>query len=334
MSLLTKFWKDNTSPSTVNSIPNEDWPAGNTYTNHWRAPTKMLNLENTNLIGSGEALRKKIWDETQQILQEWTGVDLSPTSLYGVRIYTEGAILAPHVDRNPLVISAIINVAQNVEEDWPLEVIGHDGRAYNVTMEVGDMILYESHSVIHGRPFKLKGEYFANVFCHFEPLGHSLREGQRAASSNEDESLESLYQEAWEKQRQQKQNGDVSIDLNADEMTPYYIVPGTSEEKRWMQTHPRARMVRFMFLLALLHDYEPSNIGYLQQEETKQPKLSLTAHAAAADGDMVSLLAIAQKDPNAIKKVDNNGWVSYLDIRFNKFTSQVNIISIHHYVQI
>ena len=294
----------------------------------------MLNLENTNLIGSGEALRKKIWDETQQILQEWTGVDLSPTSLYGVRIYTEGAILAPHVDRNPLVISAIINVAQNVEEDWPLEVIGHDGRAYNVTMEVGDMILYESHSVIHGRPFKLKGEYFANVFCHFEPLGHSLREGQRAASSNEDESLESLYQEAWEKQRQQKQNGDVSIDLNADEMTPYYIVPGTSEEKRWMQTHPRARMVRFMFLLTLLHDYEPSNIGYLQQEETKQPKLSLTAHAAAADGDMVSLLAIAQKDPNAIKKVDNNGWVSYLDIRFTKLTSQVNIISIHHYVQI
>ena len=36
-------------------------------------------------------------------------------------------------------------------------------------MEVGDMVLYESHSVMHGRPFPLKGKYYANVFIHFEP---------------------------------------------------------------------------------------------------------------------------------------------------------------------
>jgi hypothetical protein len=53
-------------------------------------------------------------------------------------------------DRLPLVSSAIINVAQDVDEPWPLEVIGHDGKAYNVTMEPGDLVLYESHSVIHG----------------------------------------------------------------------------------------------------------------------------------------------------------------------------------------
>jgi hypothetical protein len=33
-------------------------------------------------------------------------------------------------------------------QPWPLEVIGHDGRATNVTMEPGDMVLYESHSVV------------------------------------------------------------------------------------------------------------------------------------------------------------------------------------------
>jgi hypothetical protein len=53
-------------------------------------------------------------------------------------------------DRLPLVSSAIINVAQDVDEPWPLEVIGHDGKAYNVTMEPGDLVLYESHSIIHG----------------------------------------------------------------------------------------------------------------------------------------------------------------------------------------
>ena len=57
-----------------------------------------------------------------------------------------------------------INVAQDIDEPWPLEVIGHDGRAQNITMEPGDMVLYESHSVIHGRPFPLKGRYFANLF--------------------------------------------------------------------------------------------------------------------------------------------------------------------------
>jgi len=31
------------------------------------------------------------------------------------------------------------------------------------------MVLYESHSVVHGRPFPLKGRFFANVFIHFQP---------------------------------------------------------------------------------------------------------------------------------------------------------------------
>jgi prolyl 4-hydroxylase len=63
----------------------------------------------------------------------------------------------------------IINVDQDVDEDWPLEVYGHDGKAYNVTMKPGDMVLYESHSIIHGRPFPLKGRFYANIFVHFEP---------------------------------------------------------------------------------------------------------------------------------------------------------------------
>ena len=64
-----------------------------------------------------------------------------------------------------------VNVDQNVNEPWPLEVYGHDGYAVNITMEPGDMVLYESHSVIHGRPFPLNGSHYANVFVHFEPIG-------------------------------------------------------------------------------------------------------------------------------------------------------------------
>ena len=33
-----------------------------------------------------------------------------------------------------------------------------------------NQVLYESHSIIHGRPFPLKGRFMANVFIHFEPI--------------------------------------------------------------------------------------------------------------------------------------------------------------------
>ena len=33
------------------------------------------------------------------------------------------------------------------------------------------MVLYESGSLMHGRPFPLKGNFYANIFIHFEPVG-------------------------------------------------------------------------------------------------------------------------------------------------------------------
>mmetsp|Transcript_29567 Transcript_29567/g.54519 ORF Transcript_29567/g.54519 Transcript_29567/m.54519 type:complete len:327 (+) Transcript_29567:119-1099(+) len=163
--MIKEFWEKNHGQEEV-----EEWFTGNTYTNHWESPTWMLDVGDEELPGGGAKLKNSIWEVARHALQEFTGQELTPTSLYGIRKYTEGSILATHVDRLPLVSSAIINVAQDVDEPWPLEVFGHDGRAYNVTMEPGEMILYESHSVLHGRPFPLEGRYYANVFVHFKPL--------------------------------------------------------------------------------------------------------------------------------------------------------------------
>jgi hypothetical protein len=123
----------------------------------------MLDITDSKYRGGGSKLESMINEVARHSLQEWTGQELTPTSLYGIRKYTSGSVLATHVDRLPLVTSAIINVAQDVDEPWPLEVFGHDGVAYNVTIEPGEMIMYESHSILHGRPFPLKGRYFANV---------------------------------------------------------------------------------------------------------------------------------------------------------------------------
>ena len=123
----------------------------------------MLDITDSKYRGGGSKLESMINEVARHSLQEWTGQELTPTSLYGIRKYTSGSVLATHVDRLPLVTSAIINVAQDVDEPWPLEVFGHDGVAYNVTIEPGEMIMYESHSILHGRPFPLKGRYCANV---------------------------------------------------------------------------------------------------------------------------------------------------------------------------
>jgi len=175
MDLLFQHWEANKDKKEK-----EVWSAGNIYVNHWRSPTYMVSVENSRLRGGGFGLKNKIWDAAKSTIEEWTQMELTPTSMYGIRVYTEGAVLSPHVDRNPLISSCIVNVAQDVDEPWPLEVIDRNGNAVNVTMEPGDMVLYESGSLIHARPFPLKGKYFANIFIHFEPTGRKLGDTSNA----------------------------------------------------------------------------------------------------------------------------------------------------------
>jgi prolyl 4-hydroxylase len=59
----------------------------------------MVNVENSKLRGGGSHMKNKIWEAARPTIEAWTGMKLQPSSLYGIRVYTEGAILAPHVDR-------------------------------------------------------------------------------------------------------------------------------------------------------------------------------------------------------------------------------------------
>ena len=195
--LLTEVWEAHKGEQTP-----ELWEKGNIYVNHWESQTSMVDI--------GRYLsEERMWqivDEVQSVLEAWTKQALVLTSVYGIRVYKDGAVMAPHVDRLPLVSSAIINVAQDVDEPWVLEVIGHDGKAHNITTNPGQMVLYESHSVIHGRPFALNGRYFANVFVHFEPLGHTLRHSQKGAYGSDikrPQSARDAYEAAMEEQQQE-----------------------------------------------------------------------------------------------------------------------------------
>lgn len=45
-------------------------------------------------LRGGLSLKQRIWDGIKPIISEWVGKELTDTSLYGIRVYREGAILA------------------------------------------------------------------------------------------------------------------------------------------------------------------------------------------------------------------------------------------------
>jgi len=291
---IKEFWEANKGREEV-----EEWFAGNTYTNHWESPTWMLDVGDENLAGGGPKLKNLIWEAARHSLQEWTGQELTPTSLYGIRKYQTGAILATHVDRLPLVTSAVINVAQDVDEPWPLEVYGHDGRAYNVTMEPGEMILYESHSVLHGRPFPLKGKFYANAFIHFEPVGHS---GEHGFNPDNEEHYESML--------------DIKGGFAHDGGLPPYIVDGSLEAFRWRRENPE-------------EEWEPR---WAYEAEEEEGTGSNGAHYAAHTGDVETLLHIIenpQHRKDMIHEHDENGWLPIHEAARGGHTEIIEVLLKH-----
>lgn len=73
----------------------EKWYRGATIVNTWDSPTYMVSFEDSSFPG-GNLVKQQIWDGVKPIIEEWIGGHkIEPTSLYGIRLYTEGSILAP-----------------------------------------------------------------------------------------------------------------------------------------------------------------------------------------------------------------------------------------------
>ena len=213
-----------------------------------------------------------MWDGLKPIIEEWTGMELEPSAIHGIREYTEGTILTPHVDRNPLISSAIINVAQEgMEEEWPLEVYGRDGLAYNITLKPGEMVLYESHSLIHGRPFPMKGKSYANMFVHFQPTGKLLRE----------------------------RDTPVLTDPGAEKM-PIWILRGSAEEKNWRRLHPMNDPLQRSLL--------QRSTTKTKQDLAASAGPREALGRAAVVGDMRLILKYTRENSKLVNQKDSRGW--------------------------
>ena len=133
-----------------------------------------INLKDTvcTLVKLDEMMVKYTAEFLLPIVQEWSNCSLVKTMIFGVREYYKRNILRRHVDRiDTHVISVILQIHKELDgaEDWPLEIVGMDGLVRQIYLEPGDMLLYESTTLIHGRPTPFQGKVYANIFAHFKP---------------------------------------------------------------------------------------------------------------------------------------------------------------------
>ena len=138
--------------------------------------------------------------------------------------------------------------------------------------------MYESHSILHGRPFPLKGRMYANVFIHFEPVGHSLRHGHDASDVHLD--VKAQYRNA-------ARNGHGGHENMAHPAIPPYVVKGTIEADKFRRTHRQG--------------WQPTDASGFSTGTS-------WAHKAATAGDIDTLRDIAKQDRDALHLEDENGW--------------------------
>jgi prolyl 4-hydroxylase len=80
--LLENHWLLNKNNNEEDHV--EFWAKGYTYVNYWQANTTYYGLMEPK-VGGSEELQQKIFDLAKPIIEEWTGMELQPTSLYGIR---------------------------------------------------------------------------------------------------------------------------------------------------------------------------------------------------------------------------------------------------------
>ena len=118
-------------------------------------------------------VKRTIHKYLKPILEKWSGVALDDhLTVYGIRRYKKGALLWEHVDRKEThIISAILQIDQKVNEDWFLRIVDHFGQKHAIALKPGEMVLYESATLPHGRQVPFNGTFYDNLFVHYKLVG-------------------------------------------------------------------------------------------------------------------------------------------------------------------
>ncbi len=132
-------------------------------------------LAEPSLVLQDAAHSEATLERLRPAMESWYGAPLLGSAAYGLRIYRRGAFLHSHVDRTEThVISATLCIDYALERPWPLYLKTRDEEELFVHLTPGQMLLYESAILEHGRPVPLDGEYYVGMFVHYRPVDWSF----------------------------------------------------------------------------------------------------------------------------------------------------------------
>lgn len=132
-----------------NSEPRASW-----------AFTKFLNLAER-----APQLSKNLNRDLLNYINNEMKIEFVNSQLYGFRIYLDKSRIKMHRDRPDLHVGAILQIDQWGSE-WPLDIEDHNGVKHEVVLSPGEMIVYESSRISHGRLKEFEGVYYTNLLFH------------------------------------------------------------------------------------------------------------------------------------------------------------------------
>lgn len=113
----------------------------------------------------GDGVVDGLMGDIRPLIEAHTGLKLYPTYSYA-RIYKAGDKLDPHRDRPACEISISLNLGQEPDAPWALNIGEPGGASYAALLHPGDVLLYRGCDFTHWRePYA--GDKLVQVFVHY-----------------------------------------------------------------------------------------------------------------------------------------------------------------------
>jgi Ankyrin repeats (3 copies) len=191
----------------------------------------------------------------------------------------------------------------------------------NVTSVPGEMVVYEGASVIHGRPYPLPSgslelpvggdpTYMAVLYLHFEPVGYTLQH-TLDRQAKDDGVAESLYDEMPTTTGAMDKASKVAFERALAVQQERMQQSKAQEFKGKMELRAKDEVPRYvwdnyrdMYQQRFVFQHEPA----IYPKPSKVIFGQISAHQAAALGDLLALKSLAAKDRYLLFKADLNGW--------------------------
>ena len=119
-------------------------------------------------------LTSKAVTDLRPLHEQFASVPISPNGVaYGLRLYRNNSKLLMHIDKpETRIIASLLHLGRSDDaENWPIVIEDFNGNTVEVFLEVGDLFLYESAKVYHGRPKPFCGTWYTSLLTHYYPEG-------------------------------------------------------------------------------------------------------------------------------------------------------------------